>query len=103
MSDIVELLLVFFFILTNAFFVIAEYALVTIRKTRLKELDQQGVRAARWAMRAVDNPVRMIATVQLGVTLSGLALGWIGEPALADLLYPLFSRFFSVDPSRLSK
>lgn len=94
MSDIVELLLVFFFILTNAFFVIAEYALVTIRKTRLKELDQQGVRAARWAMRAVDNPVRMIATVQLGVTLSGLALGWIGEPALADLLYPLFSRFF---------
>ncbi|MCX8061636.1 MAG: hemolysin family protein [Anaerolineales bacterium] len=92
MSDFFELLLVLFFILTNAFFVTAEYALVTVRKTRLEELDHQGVKAAHWAKRATSDPVRMIATVQLGVTLSGLALGWIGEPALADVFLPLFRR-----------
>ncbi len=91
MSDLVELLAVFLFILTNAFFVIAEYALVTVRKTRLEELDHQGIQAARWAKRALNEPVRMIATVQLGVTLSGLALGWIGEPAVADLFLPLLN------------
>lgn len=93
MSDFFELVLVLVFILSNAFFVIAEYALITVRKTRLEELDQQGVKAARWAKRAISDPVRMIATVQLGVTLSGLALGWIGEPALADLLYSALGRF----------
>ncbi|MCS6907575.1 MAG: hemolysin family protein [Anaerolineales bacterium] len=90
-SDLPELFVVLFFIFTNAFFVIAEYALVTVRKTRLEELAHQGVRGAHWAKRALSDPVRMIATVQLGVTLSGLALGWIGEPALGDLLSPLFS------------
>ncbi len=102
MAELVELLLVFFFILTNAFFVIAEYALVTVRKTRLEELDQQGVQAARWAKRALGDPVRMIATVQLGVTISGLALGWIGEPAVADLLYPVFNLFTSWIPRGLA-
>lgn len=93
LSDFLELLLVLFFVLTNAFFVVAEYALVTVRKTRLEELDQQGVKAARWAKQALSEPVRMIATVQLGVTVSGLALGWIGEPALADLLSSVLGNF----------
>ncbi|RCK73842.1 MAG: Magnesium and cobalt efflux protein CorC [Anaerolineae bacterium] len=101
MSDLLEVLIVFFFILTNAFFVIAEYALITVRKTRLEELDQQGVQAARWAKRAIMDPVRLIATVQLGVTLSGLALGWIGEPALADLLGQLFGNFIPSIEKRL--
>lgn len=102
MSDFLEVLTVFFFILTNAFFVIAEYALVTVRKTRLEELDQQGIRAARWAKRALSDPVRLIATVQLGVTLSGLALGWIGEPALADLLDQRFGDFLPSIEKRLA-
>ncbi len=102
MSDFLEVLIVFFFILTNAFFVIAEYALVTVRKTRLEELDQQGNRAAWWAKRALSDPVRLIATVQLGVTLSGLALGWIGEPALADLLDQLFGNILPSVEKRLA-
>lgn len=102
MSDFLEVLIVFFFILTNAFFVIAEYALVTVRKTRLEELDQQGNRAARWAKRALSDPVRLIATVQLGVTLSGLALGWIGEPALADLLDQFLGNFLPSVEKRLA-
>jgi putative hemolysin len=102
LSDFLEVLIVFFFILTNAFFVIAEYALVTVRKTRLEELDQQGNRAAWWAKRALSDPVRLIATVQLGVTLSGLALGWIGEPALADLLDQLFGNILPSVEKRLA-
>jgi len=102
LSDFLEVLIVFFFILTNAFFVIAEYALVTVRKTRLEELDQQGNRAARWAKRALSDPVRLIATVQLGVTLSGLALGWIGEPALADLLDQFLGNFLPSVEKRLA-
>lgn len=102
MSDFLEVLIVFFFILTNAFFVIAEYALVTVRKTRLEELDQQGNQAAWWAKRALSDPVRLIATVQLGVTLSGLALGWIGEPALADLLDQLFGNILPSVEKRLA-
>ncbi|GAB4474507.1 MAG: hemolysin family protein [Anaerolineales bacterium] len=102
MSNILELFLVFFFIFTNAFFVIAEYALVTVRRTRLEELDQQGVKAAHWAKRALTDPVRMIATVQLGVTLSGLALGWIGEPAVADLIFPFLSDFLTPDQVELA-
>jgi len=102
LSDFLEVLIVCFFILTNAFFVIAEYALVTVRKTRLEELDQQGNRAAWWAKRALSDPVRLIATVQLGVTLSGLALGWIGEPALADLLDQLFGNLLPSVEKRLA-
>jgi len=102
LSDFLEVLIVFFFILTNAFFVIAEYALVTVRKTRLEELDQQGNQAAWWAKRALSDPVRLIATVQLGVTLSGLALGWIGEPALADLLDQLFGNILPSVEKRLA-
>jgi len=102
LSDFLEVLIVFFFILTNAFFVIAEYALVTVRKTRLEELDQQGNRAARWAKRTLSDPVRLIATVQLGVTLSGLALGWIGEPALADLLDQFLGNFLPSVEKRLA-
>jgi CBS domain containing-hemolysin-like protein len=102
LSDFLEVLIVFFFILTNAFFVIAEYALVTVRKTRLEELDQQGNRAAWWAKRALSDPVRLIAAVQLGVTLSGLALGWIGEPALADLLDQLFGNILPSVEKRLA-
>jgi CBS domain containing-hemolysin-like protein len=101
-SDFLEVLIVFFFILTNAFFVVAEYALVTVRKTRLEELVQQGRKAAYWAKRAVHDPVRMIATVQLGVTLSGLALGWIGEPALADLFEQVFGSLFPLMQPRLA-
>jgi len=93
MNDILLTLLklgaVALFVLTNGFFVAAEFSLVSVRRTRIAELVAQGNPAARWVQRAIENPDRVIAATQLGITLSSLALGWLGEPALAHLIQPL--------------
>ena len=73
-------------VLANAFFVAAEFALVGARKTRLEELARAGDRKASLAARAVQSLDRYISATQLGITLSSLGLGWIGEPALAHLI-----------------
>jgi putative hemolysin len=67
-------------VLGNAFFVAAEYALVTARRSVLNELANRGVRRARIALRIMDSPVRFIGTVQLGITAFSILLGAIGEP-----------------------
>src|SRR3954463_7188065 len=84
---IVSVLLI---ILWNAFFVAAEYAFVSIRPTRLAELSGQGNRRARMVQRMVQRPSRFISAFQLAVTLSSLALGAIGEPAVAKLFETIF-------------
>jgi putative hemolysin len=85
-------ILVLLIVLGNAFFVAAEYALVTARRTRLNELAQKGDRRARMALRIMDSPVRFIGTVQLGITAFSIALGAIGEPLVEEFLDdPLFS------------
>jgi putative hemolysin len=75
-----QILVVLLLVLGNAFFVAAEYALVTARRTRLMELARQGSRRARIALRIMDSPVRFIGTVQLGITAFSIALGAVGEP-----------------------
>ena len=78
-------------ILVNAFFVAAEFSLVTVRRTRLEEMAAKrvlGVGAAEAAVRRLDD---MIAAIQLGITMTSLALGWVGEPALAHIIEPWFS------------
>src|SRR5438445_6416283 len=77
-------------VLANGFFVAAEYAFVRIRRTQLDELAQQGSARARLAASLVDRLDEYISASQLGVTLCSLAIGWIGEPAVAALLGPLF-------------
>jgi putative hemolysin len=84
-----ELLAVGLIILLNGFFVAAEYALVTARKTRIQELVQRGNRRARAVLRIVADPPRFIAAMQLGVTATSLAIGAIGEHALAKVFDPL--------------
>jgi CBS domain containing-hemolysin-like protein len=86
-----ELLAVAAIILLNAFFVAAEYALVTARKTRIQELVQQGNRRARAVLKIVSNPPRFIAAMQLGVTATSLAIGALGEQALAKVFDPVFA------------
>lgn len=78
-------------VLANAFFVAAEFALVGARKTRLEEMGRTGDRKAILAHRAVQSLDRYISATQLGITLSSLGLGWIGEPALAHLITGLFT------------
>jgi CBS domain containing-hemolysin-like protein len=83
---ILGLISVFVLVGLNAFFVAAEFSLVSVRQTRVEELIAQGNRAAVVVGRAVADPDRFIAATQLGITLASLGLGWIGEPALAGLL-----------------
>src|SRR5512147_2105211 len=88
-----KLLAVVLLVLANGFFVAAEFSLVSVRRTRIAELMAQGEPAATWVQKAIENPDRVIATTQLGITLASLGLGWIGEPALAHLLSPIVGLF----------
>src|SRR5579872_3719338 len=78
-------LLVMFLIAANAFFVAAEFALVSLRDTRLLQLIEAGKAAARTVQRLHANMDEVLSSVQLGVTLTSLALGWVGEPAFAHI------------------
>jgi len=69
-------------ILLNAYFVAAEYALVTARRTRLQELANEGSRRARLVLTITSDPPRFIAAMQLGVTAASLGIGALGEPVL---------------------
>lgn len=91
LSIFTGLLGVAFFVLMNAFFVAAEFGLVSVRRTRVEELAAQGHPTALIVRRALDDPDRFIAATQLGITVASLALGWIGEPALAHLFSPLLT------------
>jgi CBS domain containing-hemolysin-like protein len=88
--DALFLVSVFVLIALNAFFVAAEFALVTVRWTRVEELVERGRFGAKAVKKAVENLDDSIATTQVGITFASLALGWVGEPALAHLLEPLF-------------
>jgi len=78
-------------IAVNGFFVAIEFALVAVRKTRVEELVQQGVRGARSVAAAQANLDRSIAAAQLGITVASIALGAVGESVLARLLEPLLT------------
>jgi CBS domain containing-hemolysin-like protein len=90
-SYALELVLVVLLILWNAFFVAAEYAFVSVRHTRLDELVGQGERRARIVRRIVSDPSRFITAMQLGIQISALALGAVGEPAVSRMIESLFS------------
>src|SRR5262249_40934636 len=77
-------------VVLNGLFVAAEFALVSVRKTRIEELVHHGVKGATAIEAAVNRLDRSIAATQLGITLTSIGLGWVGEPALAQLLQPLF-------------
>ncbi len=70
----------------NGLFVAAEFAIVTVRKTRIDQLIAEGHRGAHVVRRAISQPDRYIAATQLGITMASLGLGWLGEPALASML-----------------
>jgi putative hemolysin len=86
-----ELLGVAALILLNAFFVAGEYGLVTARRTRIRELDEEGNRRARAVLSIVADPPRFIAAMQLGVTLTSLGIGALGEQALAKVFDPILA------------
>jgi putative hemolysin len=83
MTFLLEMLALVGLILLNAFFVAAEYGLVTSRRTRILELEHEGNRGARQVLRITGDPPRFIAAMQLGVTMTSLGIGALGEQVLS--------------------
>src|SRR4051812_23228552 len=96
---ILEFLLILFIVGLNAFFVASEFSLVTVRKTRIQKLADEGNRSAKAVIRLLDDPTLFISAVQLGVTLASLALGWVGEPTVAELLTPIAASIAGQGPA----
>jgi hypothetical protein len=90
MSDLLAILLTVLLIAANAFFVGAEFALISARRDRLEALAEQGKRSAVTVIRAGENLAVMLAGAQLGITVGSIVLGRVGEPAVAHLLSPMF-------------
>src|SRR4029079_6673723 len=83
MGDALRVLAVLALIAANAFFVVAEYAIVTARRSKLT---QRGGRRAAAALRLMDAPVRVISTVQVGITAVGIVTGAVAEPLVGELI-----------------
>lgn len=98
----IGLTLVALLVLANGFFVAAEFALVAVRRSRIDQLVEEGDRRAKTVQGALSHLDRYISGTQLGITLSSLALGWIGEPALAALIDRTLARFGLVAPSAVT-
>lgn len=97
MSGLVGIGAVLLLVFINGFFVAAEFSLVGARRTRVAQLAEEGSSGARTAQAAFEHLDNYIAATQLGITLASLGLGWIGEPAIAHLIEPLFERFLPHD------
>ncbi|MFN8071238.1 MAG: hemolysin family protein [Mycobacterium sp.] len=90
MGDLFAVLLTVLLIAANAFFVGAEFALISARRDRLETLAEQGKRSAVTVIRAGEDLAVMLAGAQLGITVGSIVLGRVGEPAVAHLLSPVF-------------
>lgn len=88
-ADFLGIASVLVLVAANGFFVASEFSLVAVRRSRVAELVTAGRMNAAALQRAIDNLDANLAATQLGITISSLALGWIGEPALAHLIEPL--------------
>jgi putative hemolysin len=96
MTFALEMLALAGLILLNAFFVAAEYGLVTSRRTRIMELEHEGNRRARHVLRITADPPRFISAMQLGVTIASLAIGALGEQVLSRKFDSWMAGFLAV-------
>lgn len=86
---IINLLLVAILILLTAFFVSTEFAIVKVRTTRIDHLIEEGNKKAVHARKLINNLDAYLSACQLGITVTALGIGWLGEPAVASLLQPI--------------
>lgn len=86
-------------VLANGFFVAAEFALVSVRRTRVQQLAAEGKGSAKRVLDLLDHLDTYIAATQLGITMASIGLGFIGEPALAGLLEPGIERLTFIPDS----
>ncbi len=90
LGDVAEILATAVLVLLNGFFVASEFSLVKVRGGQVKALVEQGRPFARTAQWLVERLEGSLSACQLGITMASLALGWVGEPAFARLLNPVF-------------
>ncbi|MBS1887111.1 MAG: HlyC/CorC family transporter [Actinobacteria bacterium] len=93
--SVLLLVLLLLLIAVNGFFVAAEFAVVRSRRARLEQMRHERVRGAGRALDQLDRVDEFVATSQVGITLASLGIGFLGEPAIAVLLKPLFTGFAS--------
>lgn len=82
--------IILFLLLANGFFVASEFALVSVRQTRINQLANEGDKTAKITVSALNELDKYIAATQLGITIASIALGWVGEATLAKIIHPLF-------------
>lgn len=97
LSTALGLIAVVVLVLLNGFFVATEFALVAVRRSRIEQRVAEGNRAASRVSNALDHLDTYIAATQLGITMASLALGWLGEPALAHLVEPVLAVVLPAD------
>src|SRR5919106_5765921 len=94
MSYVLLLFAVVFFVLLNGFFVAAEFALVRSRRSKMEQLAEEGERGAALALKQIERIDEYLSACQLGITMASLAIGFLGEPAIADLLREIYGEPF---------
>lgn len=87
----INLFIIAFLLFANGFFVASEFALVSVRNTRISQLANEGNLDAKLALSALHDLDRYIAAIQLGITVSSIGLGWVGEATLAKMFEPMFN------------
>ena len=96
LTDIfINIFIILFLLFVNGFFVAAEFSLVKVRKTRLEQLCNEGNSNAKRALKLVNDVNKMLAAAQLGVTIASIALGWVAESTIVQLIEPVFKIFFA--------
>ena len=95
---VINIALVLFLVFANAFFVVSEFSIVKIRRTKLEELAHQGNKRAKIALKINDRLNTYLSAIQLGITIASLGLGWIGEPAVSKLLEEVFGNWLADNP-----
>src|SRR6478672_2754541 len=86
----VYLVLLFFLIAVNGVFVAAEFALVRSRRSRIEQLATEGARGASTVLEELDRIDEYLSACQLGITMASIGIGFLGEPAVAKLIEPVF-------------
>lgn len=102
LSVLLKLAAVFMLVLANAFFVGAEFALVSLRRSRVATLMAEGHKRARLLLRITEDLTGYISACQVGITLASLALGWIGQNTIAQLLNPATDLILSAVASKVA-
>ncbi|KAB2385298.1 hemolysin family protein [Bacillus toyonensis] len=96
--EIFNLVMVAILIAFTGFFVAAEFAIVKVRSSRIDQLVAEGKRGALAAKKVTTNLDEYLSACQLGITVTAMGLGWLGEPTIEKLLHPLFEKW-NINPS----